>query len=87
MSSEQYSNMAMAGKPHNEQSNSQNTPTFSVSKILYCSPHGNMSKKPARFYDLTSAFPDADTLSANDFITAGELAYKELPKNDDTKEL
>lgn len=60
---------------------------FSICKVLFCTPHGNMSKQPAKFFNLTPALPNANALPSTDLVAAAEKACAELPQDDDAIEL
>lgn len=60
---------------------------FSICDVLFCTPHGNMSKEPAKFFNVTSALPNANALHPTDLVAAAEKACAELPKDDSALEL
>lgn len=60
---------------------------FLISDILFCTSHGSMSKRPAKFFSLTSAIPNANFLPPADLVAAAETICANLPKDDEEAEL
>ncbi len=59
---------------------------FVISKVLFCTWHGNMSRQPARLIDLTSAVHSAGSLAPKDLVTAAQRAYADLPNAGEANE-
>lgn len=61
--------------------------TFSVRDVLFCTPHGNMSKQPAKIFNLTSALPNTNTLAPRDLVAAAERVCTERSKDGQAVEM
>lgn len=87
---EEYDTSAITSRDtHNDRSSDMGDSKhdFSICKVLFCTPHGNMSKQPAKFFNLTPALPNANALPSTDLVAAAEKACAELPQDDDAIEL